>query len=120
MGNGNATGQETKRFPDTTKRFPDTTKRIDEFSQRIDATKIAYSDAGAYGRYVVKVAGGDEFTVAAISIRVLNNGELNLLTDQGRWILFAPDTWKSVLPKQPLPDVCPFCGHRPYTPNAAQ
>ena len=117
MGNGNVTGQQTKRFPDSTKRFPDSTKG---FLQQTDETKTAYSDAGAYGNYVVKVAGGEEVTVAAISVRVLKNGELNFLTDEGRWILFAPDTWKSVLPKQPLPDVCPFCGHRPYTPNAAQ
>jgi len=125
MGNGNVrdgeSGQNsllgTKRFPRTGKRFPQpqSTTWVDKVGKQVDET-----EAGASGDYVVALAEEDKLVRGAISIRVLKNGELNFLTDQGRWILFAPDTWKSVLPKQPLPDVCPFCGHRPYTPNAAQ
>ena len=112
----------TKRFPSSTKRFPQSTKWIDEFAKQMDETNAAYSQAGAHGDYEVKLAEGDKVTVqGAISIRVLKNGELNFLTDQGRWILFAPGAWKSVFPKEPFPGKCEFCGgQRPYTPNAAQ
>ena len=114
-----------KRFPQTGKRFPQMAKGIEEFQEWIDETATAYSDAGAYGNYRVKVADGiadkNEVCVqGAIAIRVLHGGELNLLTDAGRWFLFAPGTWKSVSPEQRLPGECKFCGHRPYAENAAQ
>jgi hypothetical protein len=33
----------------------------------------------------------------------LENGELNLVTDAGRWFLFAPTVWKTAFPTQPQP-----------------
>lgn len=112
----------TKRFPESTKRFPESTKWINEFAKQMDETNAAYSEAGAHGNYVVKLAEGDKVTVqGAISIRVLKNGELNLITDQGQWLLFAPGVWKSVFPKEPFPHECEFCGRQlPYTANTAQ
>ena len=125
MGNGNVRQQDgdsgqnsltgTKHFPGTRKRFPGTRKRPDELANQIDETNTAYSEAGAEGDYVVKLAEGTEVPVrGAISIRVLKNGELNFLTDDGRWFLFAHGAWTSASPEQPSP------GQRPYTANAAQ
>jgi hypothetical protein len=89
----------TKRFPGSTKRFPGSTKWIDRVEKQVDKT-----DAGGSGDYEVKLADGKKVPVqAAMSIRVLRNGELNFLTDQGHWILFASGTWKQVFPKQPSP-----------------
>jgi hypothetical protein len=36
---------------------------------------------------------------------VLDHGELNLLTDTGRWFLFAPNAWRTAFPAQPKPSV---------------
>jgi hypothetical protein len=133
----------TKRFPQMAKRFPQMAKGIEEFSSWVDETMTAYSSAGAYGNYQIQLAGGvsdkssaggvsdkssaggvsdksSVFVQGAIAIRVLPGGELNLLTDAGRWFLFAPGTWKSVSPEQSLPGECKFCGHRPKAANAAQ
>jgi hypothetical protein len=115
----------TKRFPQFGKRFPQMAKGIEEFSNWVDETMTAYSSAGAYGSYYIKLADGisdknEIFVQGAIAIRVLPGGELNLLTDAGRWFLFAPGTWKSVSPEEHLPGECKFCGHRPYAANAAQ
>lgn len=115
----------TKRFPQMEKRFPQMEKGREEFQQWVDETMTAYSEAGAYGNYLVKVSNGmggtNEVSVqGAIAIRVLPGGQLNLVTDAGRWFLFAPGTWKSVSPEQPLPGECKFCGHRPYAANGAQ
>ena len=115
----------TKRFPRMAKRFPRMAKGTEEFSQWVDETMSAYSEAGAYGNYLVEVSNrmGETSKVSvqgAIAIRVLPGGQLNLVTDAGRWFLFAPETWKSVSPEQPLPGECKFCGHRPYAANGAQ
>jgi len=61
-------------------------------------------ETGASGDYTVTVAHGDPIPISgAISIRVLDHGELNLVTDTGRWYLFAPQEWRSALPTQPTP-----------------
>ena len=45
---------------------------------------------------------GEQIPISgAIAIRVLDHGELNLLTDAGRWYLFAPNEWKTAFPTQP-------------------
>lgn len=121
---GSENGQ-TKRFPQTGKRFPQSGKGLDAFTAWVDETMGAYSNAGAYGNYRIRVTDGTAHTnevlvQSAIAVRVLPGGELNLLTDAGRWFLFAPGTWKSVVPEQYLPGSCRFCGHRPNAANAAQ
>ena len=61
-------------------------------------------ETGASGDYTVTVAHGDPIPISgAIAIRVLDHGELNLVTDAGRWYLFAPQEWKSAFPTQPTP-----------------
>lgn len=121
----------TKRFPQMAKRFPQMAKGMEEFKQWVDETMTAYSEAGAYGNYLVtlaapvKISNGmgatDEVSVqGAVAVRVLPGGQLNLVTDAGRWFLFAPGTWTSVSPEQPVPGECKFCGHRPYAANGAQ
>jgi hypothetical protein len=121
MINDTDSQQGTKRFPQMAKRFPQMAKGIEEFSNWVDETMTAYSSAGAYGNYRIKLTDGEsDFVQGAIAIRVLPGGELNLLTDAGRWFLFAPGTWKSVSPEQHLPGECKFCGQRPYAANAAQ
>jgi hypothetical protein len=78
-----------------------------------------YSNSGADGYYTVTVVNGKPITINAITIRVLNHGELNLLTDTGRWYLFAPGTWKTAYPEQPEPgNAVP--AHRPDEAKAAQ
>lgn len=113
----------TKRFPQMAKRFPQMAKGMEEFQQWVDETMTAYSEAGAYGNYLVKIVGAtnDVRVQGAIVIRVLPGGQLNLVTDAGRWFLFAPGIWTSVSPEQPEPGGgCKFCGHRPYAANGAQ
>ena len=61
-------------------------------------------ETGASGDYTVTVTGGKPITISgAIAIRVLDHGELNLVTDAGRWYLFAPQEWQSAFPTQPTP-----------------
>lgn len=87
--------QQTKRMS-TTKRLA-TTKRIEEMRE-------TYSNLGADGDYSVTLSNGDSIPIqGAIAIKVLGNGELNLITDTGRWYLFAPHVWKKALPMQPEP-----------------
>ena len=63
-----------------------------------------HGPAGAPGDYTVTVTGGKEIPISgAIAIRVLDRGELNLVTDAGRWYLFAPDAWQTAFPTQPTP-----------------
>lgn len=63
-----------------------------------------HGPAGAAGDYTVTVTGGKEIPIrGAITIRVLDHGELNLVTDAGRWYLFAPQTWQTAFPTQPTP-----------------
>jgi hypothetical protein len=115
-----------KRFPSSQKRFPSSQKGADAFSAWVDETMTTYSGAGAYGNYRIRVGDGvahvnEVFVQGAIAVRVLPGGELNLMTDAGRWFLFAPGTWKSVTPEQYLPGgECKLCGHRPNAANAAQ
>jgi hypothetical protein len=89
--------QQTKRSGETTKRSGETTKRIAE-------TREAYSNSGGDGDYMITTPDGEKIPIdGAITIRVLAHGELNLVTDTGRWFLFAPGTWKTAFPKQPEP-----------------
>jgi hypothetical protein len=91
---------DVKRQGSSTKRQGSTTKRNAE-----DTTEI-YSKFGAYGDYQVTVPGGNHVHVMdAVTIRVLDHGELNLVTDSGHWFLFAPNSWTSVSPAQPKPGV---------------
>ena len=63
-----------------------------------------HGPAGTGGDYTVTVTGGKEIPISgAIAIRVLDHGELNLLTDAGRWYLFAPHVWQTAFPTQPTP-----------------
>jgi hypothetical protein len=114
MGNGNVRQQDgesgqnsllgTKRYPGSYKRF--LRQRIDEFATSTDGVNPGDSEAGTGGNYVVKLADGTKDTVqGAICIRVLQNGELNLLTDDGQWFLFARGAWTSASPEQPSPHV---------------
>ena len=110
MGNGNGRQQDgesgqtslhgNKRWPSTGKRFPQpqSTTWVDKIGKQVDET-----DAGASGDYEVELAEGHKLVRGALSIRVLKNGELNFLTDEGHWILFASGTWKRVFPEQPSP-----------------
>jgi hypothetical protein len=89
--------QQTKRAGLSTKRAGVTTKRFAEMTEQ-------YSDFGAEGDYTVTLTTEKEYTIkSAISIRVLDHGELNLVTDSGRWFLFAANSWTTVFPTQPKP-----------------
>lgn len=112
--------QSTKRELQSTKRELQTTKRELQSTKRIKDTAIEYGEFGAPGLYRVAMDGKEHEDIMAIYITVLGNGELNLITDEGRWFLFAPDYWKSVKPLPPVPGECEFCGHRPYEPKPAQ
>jgi hypothetical protein len=90
--------QLTKRAGPTTKRAGPTTKRLAEMLMG------DYSESGAYGDYTVTKHGGERIQIkGAMAIRVLDRGELNLLTDTGRWYLFAPNEWQTAFPTQPEP-----------------
>jgi hypothetical protein len=80
-----------------TKRFGSSTKGPAE-----EMTKT-YADFGAYGDYVITKDDETELPVSNATVRVLNRGELNLVTDSGRWYLFAPNAWKRVTLAQPEP-----------------
>lgn len=70
----------------------------------IEEMKETYSNAGAGGDYTVTLPDGDTITIqGAIAVKVLAHGELNLVTDTGRWYLFAPNAWRSASPNQPEP-----------------
>lgn len=85
-----------KRLGMSTKRLGRTTKRL--------TTIEDHMESGADGDYTVTVNGADPVpVVGAIGIRVLEHGELNLVTDAGRWYLFAPNVWKTAYPTQPKP-----------------
>lgn len=86
-----------------TKRVGPNNKRI-ENRKRIEEMKETYSNAGADGDYTVTLPDGDTITIqGAIAVKVLAHGELNLVTDTGRWYLFAPNAWRSASPNQPEP-----------------
>ena len=87
------------------------TKHRDATTKHRDATlkgptQVMAEDGpvGASGDYTVTVTCGKQIPISgAIAIRVLDHGELNLLTDAGRWYLFAPNEWKTAFPTQPTP-----------------
>ena len=86
----------TKRFGASTKHFGASTKHTQVMMEE--------PETGASGDYTVTVTGGKPITISgAIAIRVLDHGELNLVTDAGRWYLFAPQEWQSAFPTQPTP-----------------
>jgi hypothetical protein len=93
----NSGNQGTKRAGLSTKRAGVTTKGfVEEMTEK-------YSKFGAYGDYTVTTPSGEFPIDGAIAVRVLDHGELNLVTDAGRWFLFAANSWTSVLPTQPKP-----------------
>ena len=89
----------TKHFGRSTKHFGTTTKELAE------ETPGTYADFAAYGDYVVTKDDGTDQPFSNATIRVLSHGELNLVTDSGRWYLFAPNAWKRVALAQPKPGV---------------
>jgi len=96
-GPTNLAGQETKRAGITTKHAGVTTKGFaEEMTEK-------FSKFGADGDYTVKTPTGDVPISGAIAVRVLDHGELNLVTDAGRWFLFAANSWTRVIPTQPNP-----------------
>jgi hypothetical protein len=88
--------ESVKRQGITPKRQGVTPKRPETMEQ--------YSTVGAAGDYTVTLNNRRQYTIkSAIAIKVLDHGELNLITDSGRWFLFAADSWASVFPVQPEP-----------------
>jgi len=98
-------GRSTKHFGSSTKHFGSSTKHFGSSTKGLTEMMMEeYWESGADGDYTVTTTGGNRMTVSgAIAIRVLDHGELNLLTDAGRWYLFAPNTWLTVFPTQPEP-----------------
>jgi hypothetical protein len=103
-GPTNLAGQETKRAGLSTKRAGLSTKHAG-LSTKGFAEEMTeqFSKFGAYGDYTVKTPEGELLISGAIAIRVLDHGELNLVTDTGRWFLFAANSWTKVIPTQPAP-----------------
>jgi hypothetical protein len=96
--------QPMKRSGETTKRSGETTKRSGETTKRIEEMRKAYSNSGADGDYTVTLSDGEPIPIqGAITIKVLDHGELNLVTDTGRWYLFAANSWRTAFPNQPEP-----------------
>jgi hypothetical protein len=89
----------TKHIGTSTKHIGTSTK-----SNAEDVTNT-YSSFGSFGDYVViTTPDGESGTVyEAVTIRVLDHGELNLITDTGEWYLFAANAWCKVAPAQPKP-----------------
>ena len=95
----------TKRSGPSTKRSGPSTKHNGINLKGSTQVMMEEHETGASGDYTVTVpGGGDPISISgAIAIRVLDHGELNLVTDAGRWYLFAPQEWKRVFPTQPTP-----------------
>jgi hypothetical protein len=90
--------QQMKRLGRTTKHLGSSTKALTEMAMD------EHSESGAYGDYTVTDADGKQIPIhGATAIRVLDHGELNLMTDAGRWYLFAPNAWRTAVPTQPQP-----------------
>jgi hypothetical protein len=88
--------QLTKRLGASTKHVGSSTKGLTMIQD--------HSESGANGDYTVTIADGKQVSIdGAIAIRVLDHGELNLVTDAGRWYLFAPNAWQTAFPTQPKP-----------------
>ena len=87
-----------KRLGRSTKHLGSSTKALTEMMME------EHSNSGAYGDYTVTETDGKEVPIrGATAIRVLDHGELNLLTDTGRWYLFAPNAWRTAFPTLPKP-----------------
>jgi hypothetical protein len=94
----------TKRQGTTEKRQGTTEKRQGTTEKGLaEEMPQTYGDFGAYGDYVITTKDGEFPVFNAVTIRVLDHGELNLITDSGRWFLFAPGEWKRVSLFQPQP-----------------
>jgi hypothetical protein len=87
-----------KRAGVTTKRPGVTTKGF------VEELTGKHSEFGAYGDYTVTTPSGPVEVDGAIAVRVLDHGELNFITDTGRWLLFAANSWTRVIPTQPTTD----------------
>ena len=140
MDNHEATKRElqsTKRELQTTKRELESTKRELQSTKRIKDTATEYWDFGAPGDYTVMIDGKEVEITAASCIRVLDHGELNILTDKGRCFCSLRATGResnpsSLFPKRsrakPRNSSMPCCSkvgrkllnHRPYELKAAQ
>jgi hypothetical protein len=98
--------EETKHIGTSTKHIGTSTKHIGTStkSNAEDVTET-YSSFGSFGDYeVITTPNGESGTVyEAVTIRVLDRGELNLITDTGEWYLFAANAWSKVAPAQPKP-----------------
>ena len=89
--------EQTKRGGVSTKRGGMSTKGNAE--EMIET----YASFSAFGDYVVTTSDNKEIPFSAVTIRVLDRGELNLATDTGQWFLFAASQWSRVAPAQPRP-----------------
>ncbi len=93
-----------KRGDINNKRGDINNKRGGDINNKRELMKETFSNAGADGDYTVTLPDGDTITIqGAIAVKVLAHGELNLVTDKGRWYLFAPNAWRSASPNQPEP-----------------
>ena len=87
-----------------TKRLGPSAKRLGPSAKGPTQVMTEEHETGASGDYTVTVTTGKPIRISgAIAIRVLDHGELNLVTDAGRWYLFAPQEWQSAFPTQPTP-----------------
>ena len=106
MGNALAEHFEpsTKRLGSTTKRLGTTLKRFGTTIKGLaEEMPETYFDFGAYGDYMITTKDGQSRVFNSVTIRVLDRGELNLVTDSGRWYLFASGEWTRVSLAQPQP-----------------
>ncbi len=84
--------QSTKRELQSTKRELQSTKRELQSTKRIKDVATDYGDFGAAGNYTVStdIAGEEKVLISAGCIRVLDGGELNILTDVGLMVFVRP------------------------------
>ena len=93
----NTDTEATKRGGSSTKRGGSSTKGQAEDMLQTNAS------FGAFGDYVVTMRDGEKILYSAVTVRVLERGELNLATDTGHWFLFVANAWSKVAPAQPRP-----------------
>jgi hypothetical protein len=81
------------------------TKNLGSSTQALTEMMVEeHGKSGAQGDYTITETNGKQVTITgATAIRVLDHGELNLVTDTGRWYLFAPNAWKTACPREPEP-----------------
>ena len=88
----------TKHTGTSTKHTGTSTK---SHAEGVTKTYLSY---GAFGDYEVTTHEGKPgIPYNAVTVRVLDRGELNLITDTGQWFLFAANAWLKVAPAQPRP-----------------